>query len=133
MNGNEKMNKFILEFILYNKHNTLEIIIHFWDNDFLYDSIDEYKNVYYSDENGFKLYSFDNGEIYSKTFVIPEKSFLKPEHKIKCNFDTEFERYKYLKDLYLCLNSWSKNWNIFVQKGITSNHNINMYGNFWTL
>lgn len=132
-----KLNKFILEIVIDSFDIcALEIIIHFWNNEFLYDSEDEFKDVYYvyyNKDKEFKLYSFDVGEMYDNTLVIPEKYYLKPQHSIKHRFDSESDRYYYLKGLYNCLNAWGKNWNTFVRNGTTTSHNITMHDKFWNL
>lgn len=134
----QKRNKFILELTLEGQNKSLygsalEIKIIYWNRKFLWNDNDEFTQMYYEDDDGFRLYSFDEGEIYPNTFVLPEKGCLKPDHKITYRFPTEKDRYNYLKKLYNCLESWSKKWAGFVEDNTISIKDINMHDKFWTL
>ena len=128
------MNKFILEINITNDNSYgLEIKIIHWDHRFLHEPTDleNYPFCYYvSDKDLFTLYSNNDGEIYNNVLEIPTLNNLKKNNILRYSFDTDFDRYEYLKNLYICLEEWTNNYPRF-RNDVLKNDKIIISNNYW--
>lgn len=105
------MNKFILDIRL-KKNFGLDIVIIYWDQRFLWEYNKKDNSIFdYYNTNNFELFSFGNGYIKNNEFCIPEKKSYTPNYKLSHCFNSDNDRYIFLKGLYDCLNEWGKYWN----------------------
>ena len=84
----------------------------------------------------FLIYSRRKLAITVNSLRVPDKEYYQAAQSIKHNFESEEERYKFLKGLYSCLCEWNDNYTAFVKDKDTHkrrNRNMIMSGEFWVI
>lgn len=88
-----------------------------------------------TDAYDFVLYSRSKMSICENSFRLPDKKNYKEHQFIEKEFDSEEQRYKFLKGLYKCLHEWNDKYTPFVRDNDYErrNKNLIMSGEFWVI
>ena len=88
-----------------------------------------------TDEYDFVLYSRKKMSICENSLRLPDKKTYKGHQFIEKEFDSEEERYKFLKGLHKCLIQWNSKYTPFTKDSDYTRRNINMImsGEFWVI
>jgi hypothetical protein len=102
-----------------------------WDQNFIWDDIDgDMLDDYYptfDSKNNFTMFSHDKGYIFDLVFALPSKSNFGKRPKLYGEFNSENERYDYLKGLYECLTEYGNNWKNYEK----NNNKIVVINKYW--
>ena len=83
----------------------------------------------------FVLYSRKKLSISINSLRLPDIENYQPSQSIEKVFDTEEDRYKFLKGLYYCLQEWNDNYTAFVKDSSHKYRNTDVIisGEFWVI
>lgn len=88
-----------------------------------------------TDEFDFVLYSRNKMSICANSFRLPDKKRYKDHQFVEKKFDSEKERYEFLKGLYKCLHQWNDKYTPFTKDKDHERRNpkLIMSGEFWVI
>lgn len=116
------MNRIVLK-INFLENNGLRIDLYHLDPRFQADK--DFLN-FQSDEYDFVIYSRKKMSICENSLRLPDKKSYKPHQFIEHKFDSEEQRYKFLKGLHKCLHQWNDKYTPFTKGADYKRRNKNM-------
>lgn len=88
-----------------------------------------------TDNFDFLIYSRKGMSICENSFRLPGKKQYREHQFIEHKFDSEEQRYKFLKGLYKCLHEWNDHYTPFTKGSDYNRRNKKMImsGEFWVI
>lgn len=90
---------------------------------------------FYTSTFDFLIYSRSQMSVTLNSFRLPDKKTYTYKQSVTRNFDSEEERYNFLKGLHNCLLEWNDNFTPFTKDSSHNNRNKNliMSNEYWII